>query len=107
LTLGSVAINFKLQQATRADRMIHLTYREFDLLRYLADRRDCVVYRDELLREVWGYTEMPITRSVDHAVARLRRKIEANPHRPRFIHTVHGDGYCLTLDGTNDLTPAS
>jgi DNA-binding response OmpR family regulator len=102
LTLGAVAINFKLQQATRGGRVIHLTHREFDLLRYLAERRDRVVYRDELLREVWGYSDTPITRSVDHAVARLRRKIEVNPHQPKFIHTVHGDGYCLTLDERND-----
>src|SRR6476620_1332098 len=76
LTLGPVIINFKLQEAVRGGRLIHLTHREFDLLRYLAERRDCVVFRDELLREVWGYPDTPITRSVDHAVARLRRKIE-------------------------------
>jgi two-component system phosphate regulon response regulator OmpR len=42
---------------------------------------------------------MPITRSVDHAIARLRKKVEPDPRRPRFIHTVHGDGYCLTPEG--------
>ena len=36
------------------------------------------------------------TTSVDSAIARLRKKIEPDPHRPLFIHTVHGDGYCLT-----------
>jgi DNA-binding response OmpR family regulator len=100
LTLGVVAIDFRARHATKYDRILHLTYREFELLRYLADRQGRVVHRDELLREVWGYADMPTTRSVDHAIARLRKKIEANPHRPRFIHTVHGDGYCLTPDGS-------
>jgi DNA-binding response OmpR family regulator len=100
LTLGVVAIDFRARHATKYDRTLHLTYREFELLRYLADRQGRVVHRDELLREVWGYADMPTTRSVDHAIARLRKKIEANAHRPRFIHTVHGDGYCLTPDGS-------
>jgi DNA-binding response OmpR family regulator len=96
LILGTVRIDFHLQQASRGSRSIHLTRREFDVLRYLAERRNRMVHRDDLLREVWGYPDVPITRSVDHAIARLRRKIEPDPHRPRFIHTVHGDGYCLT-----------
>ena len=55
--------------------------------------------RDELLHEVWGYRDAPLTRSVDISIARLRRKIEPDPHRPRFIRTMHGDGYCLTPSG--------
>jgi DNA-binding response OmpR family regulator len=101
LVLGAVRIDFQLQQASRGSRTVHLTRREFDVLRYLAERRDRIVHRDDLLKEVWGYPEIPITRSVDHAIARLRRKIEPDPHRPRFIHTVHGDGYCLT-PGSDD-----
>jgi DNA-binding response OmpR family regulator len=97
ISLGSVAIDFRLRQASNAGRTIQLTHREFELLRYLAERHDRIVYRDELLREVWGYPESPITRSVDHAVARLRKKIEPDPHHPLYIHTVHGDGYCLTF----------
>jgi DNA-binding response OmpR family regulator len=96
ITLGSVVIDFQTKRATKNGRTLHLAYREFDLLRFLARRRDRVVYRDELLREVWGYPVSPMTRSVDNAVSRLRKKIEPQPHRPRYIHTVHGDGYCLT-----------
>ena len=66
------------------------------MLRYFAEHRGATLSRKVLLREVWGYPEMPYTRAVDHAIMRLRRKIEADAHRPRFIHTVHGDGYCLT-----------
>jgi DNA-binding response OmpR family regulator len=73
--------------------VLRLTRREFDLLHYLAERSDRVVFRDELLREIWGYPDTPNTRSVDHAIARLRKKIEEDPRHPRFVVTVHGDGY--------------
>jgi DNA-binding response OmpR family regulator len=43
----------------------------------------------------------PQTRSVDHAIARLRRKIEADPHHPQFIHTVYAGGYLMSLRATD------
>src|SRR6266850_735270 len=49
--------------------------------------------RDALLSDVWGYDEMPLTRTVDVHVAGLRQKIEANPKAPEYIVTVHGLGY--------------
>ena len=78
-----------------------MTHRDFELLRYLAERPNSIVRRDELLREVWGYPDTAQTRAVDHAIARLRKKIETLPHKPRFIHTVHGDGYYLSPDGSS------
>jgi two-component system alkaline phosphatase synthesis response regulator PhoP len=98
LSLGNVTVDFRARTAKRREQNLRLTDHEFQLLEYLAERQDRVVYRDELLRDVWGYPEAPRTRSVDHAIARLRKKIEADPHRPRYIHTVHGDGYRLTSD---------
>jgi DNA-binding response OmpR family regulator len=97
LKLGKVLIDFNELRAVSGRREIHLTRREFDLLSYLAERHNAVVHRVELLREVWGFPEEPKTRAVDYAIRRLRRKIEADPHNPRYIHTVHGDGYCLTM----------
>jgi DNA-binding response OmpR family regulator len=97
ITLGAVTIDFENQIAKRGGDEIHLTHREFELLRYLASRAGHVVYRNELLRAVWGYPDnSAYTRAVDHAIARLRKKIEAEPEQPRFIHTAHGDGYSLT-----------
>ena len=72
------------------------------MLRYLAERRGHVVSRSELLSQVWSYADSAITRSVDHAIARLRKKIEPDLRHPRFIHTVHGDGYCLTPEGSDE-----
>ena len=96
LSLGDVTIDFQALQASKGDRPIELTHREFELLRYLAEREEVVVDRNQLLREVWGYASKPNTRSVDQAIVRLRKKIEPDPQHPTFIHTVHGDGYCLT-----------
>jgi DNA-binding response OmpR family regulator len=99
LVHGSVKVDFKAHEAHREGESLRLTHREFQLLQYLLERSGRVVLRSELLRAIWGYIDTPDTRSVDHAIARLRKKIEADPHRPQFIHTVHGDGYCLTPEG--------
>lgn len=97
MRLGSVTIDFLNKHASSGRRTILLTHREFELLSYLADRRDVVVHRNELLRAVWGYLDSDIvTRAVDFAIARIRRKIEVDPHHPQFIRTAHGDGYCLS-----------
>ena len=98
LVLGDVTVDFGAMEASKGGALLHLTRREFDLLRYLAERPGRVVHRNELLRGVWGYPDTPSTRSVDHAVARLRKKIEPDHRQPRYIHTVHGDGYCLTCE---------
>ncbi len=99
LKLGRVTIDFRTLQARQDSEAVEFSHREFEVLRYLAERPNKVVSRNELLREIWGYVEIPNTRSVDHAIVRLRRKIEPDAHHPRYIHTVHGDGYCLTLEG--------
>jgi len=98
IRIGDIEIDFESHTARRGSTPVHLTHREFEMLRYLAEHRDRVVHRNELLRDVWGIVDGSTTRSVDFAVARLRRKIEPNPPEPRFLRTVHGDGYSLTLD---------
>jgi DNA-binding response OmpR family regulator len=100
LKLGRVTIDFRTLQARDETSAVDFSHREFEVLRYLAERPNKVVSRHELLREIWGYVEVPNTRSVDHAIVRLRRKIEPDAHHPQFIHTVHGDGYCLTPESS-------
>ena len=70
-----------------------LSDREFEVLHYLAEREGRVVSRSELLREVWGYAEDVMSRTVDTHVAMLRRKLEADPAHPRHIVTVRTFGY--------------
>jgi two-component system response regulator VicR len=96
LVLGAIAIDFHAMTAVGPVGPIALTHREFEVLHYLAVHRDHTVHRDRLLLEVWGIIDGSSTRAVDFAISRLRRKIEVDPHNPRFIRTVRGDGYCLT-----------
>jgi len=100
--LGRTVIDFENQRAYNPDGEIHLTQRDFDVLRYLAARSGRVVRREEILREVWGFIDPPTTRSVDNAVAKLRKKLEDDPHAPKFIHTAFGDGYRITFDSGDD-----
>jgi DNA-binding response OmpR family regulator len=84
LRLGTVLIDFETQHASSGETPLELSYREFALLRYLAERRNTVVQRHDLLQGVWGYPDSPETaRSVDHAIARRRRKVEVDPHHPQ------------------------
>ncbi|HYR82484.1 MAG TPA: response regulator transcription factor [Terriglobia bacterium] len=98
LVLGSLRIDFNRYSAARNEEKVAFSQRELDVLHYMSDRVGKVVTREELLRNVWGYQNVPLTRSVDNLVARLRWKIEPDPDNPRYIHTVYGDGYRLTLD---------
>ena len=100
LQIGSLTINFVQRWALSGETELHLTAREFDLLQYLSERPGHVVHRDELLRKFWG-SNATLTRSVDIAIARLRKKIEPDAHNPRLILTVHGDGYIWTPTGAS------
>jgi two-component system, OmpR family, alkaline phosphatase synthesis response regulator PhoP len=73
----------------------HLRRKELELLSYL-HKCGTPVSRDQLLRDVWNCSSMA-TRTVDQTVATLRKKIETDPERPRFLQTVYGTGYRLVV----------
>lgn len=93
--LGDVQIDFTSQSAKRNGAELHLTTKEFAMLRLLASYPGEVVSRERFLDVVWGYSAFPTTRTVDNHIASLRSKIEVDPADPRFIQTVHGIGYKL------------
>ena len=80
-------------EVTGKGQPLDLSAKEFQLLKYFIEHRGATISRDELLQEVWGYSAMPSTRTVDVHVAWLRQKLETNPRVPQFILTVHGLGY--------------
>jgi len=100
LALGGVEVDLARQTARRGRRELHLTAREFAMLRLLAESPGEPVARERFLDVVWGYTAFPTTRTVDNHIASLRAKIEPDPEEPRWIKTVHGVGYKLELPGT-------
>jgi DNA-binding response OmpR family regulator len=98
LTLGEITVDLAKQTASRGKEPIHLTAREFAMLRLLAEAGGQPVTRERFLDVAWGYTAFPTTRTVDTHIATLRNKIEPDPEKPRWITTVHGVGYRLNLD---------
>ena len=90
---GNIEINFKKYEACKHGKMLKMSPREFEILRYLLERKGEVVTRDDLLNQVWGYASFPYTRTIDAHIATLRKKIEDRPEEPELIITIHGKGY--------------
>ena len=93
LQFGSIRVDIRGTQVTREGSPVYLSAREFQLLRYFAERKGITLSRDEILREVWGYEAGTFTRTVDVQVASLRQKLEKAPKKPEMILTVPGIGY--------------
>ena len=95
---GDVTVNPATRVVTRAGHPVPLRPKEYDLLGALLRHGGRVVGRGELLREVWGYHESVLSRTLDTHVGELRRKLEADPAAPRHILTVRKTGYRLAID---------
>ena len=98
IRIGARIVDFETQQIMWDDQAQQLTVMEADLLRYLVQAEGKPVSRKALLEEVWGVREDTDTRAVDNFIVRLRRYIEPDPSKPRFLITVRGLGYRLLVD---------
>lgn len=81
--------------ATLSKKALNLTPKEFDLLYFLAKNKGIVFNREQLLEKVWGYDYAGNTRTVDVHIRWLRKKLEADPQKPRYLITIRGTGYKL------------
>lgn len=90
---GDIDVDFKKFTTTHNGSTVDLTRREYALLRFLIERRDGAVSRFDILDELWGGESDVFPRTVDTHIANLRKKIEADPSRPRHIVGVRGVGY--------------
>ncbi|MEO6774579.1 MAG: response regulator transcription factor, partial [Kofleriaceae bacterium] len=97
LAFGALSIDLVGHVATRAGTRIELPSRAFAILKVFAKRPGEVVSRDVLLEEAWGYEDYPNTRTVDNHLVKLRRALEEEPDKPRWLVTVHGAGYKLDV----------
>jgi DNA-binding response OmpR family regulator len=93
LRFGDVVVDTAARTVTRAGEPCALTPKAYELLLALVRRNGAVASRIELLREVWGYGGLVMSRTVDSHIAELRRKIEADPGNPRHVVTVWKVGY--------------
>jgi DNA-binding response OmpR family regulator len=97
ILLGDVRVDLVKQTAARGRKPLHLTAKEFSMLRLMAESPGEPISRERFLDVVWGYAAYPTTRTVDNHIASLRGKLERDPDEPRWIKTVHGVGYKLDL----------
>lgn len=90
---GNLSIDMNRYEVRKNDESLDLTLREFELLKYLAEKENKVFSREQLLSEVWGYEYYGDIRTVDVTVRRLREKLEDDSSDPKYIMTKRGIGY--------------
>ncbi len=98
LKFGKLEIDLDKFEARKDGKVLELTYREFELLKFLAQNLRQVFSRETLLEKVWGYEYYGDVRTVDVTVRRLREKIEDNPGKPEYIITKRGVGYSFGVN---------
>ncbi len=102
ITAGALVIDEATYSVRLRGRLLDLTYKEFELLKYLAQHPGRVFTRSQLLQEVWGYDYFGGTRTVDVHVRRLRAKLGAE--HEVLIGTVRNVGYRFVPEVADDLT---
>jgi DNA-binding response OmpR family regulator len=93
--IGKLTVNFNSFTAEDNNGAVKMSHKEYAILKYLVERKNEIISRNDLLEKVWGYDESPTTRTVDNFIVKLRYKIEDDPNSPKIILTVHGTGYKL------------
>ena len=94
ISWGEFEIDIQNKTVFREGQPVSFSKKEVQLILLFAENRDRVYNREELMRLIWGYSQVqPEDRTVDVAVRRLREKMEADPSKPRYILSVRGLGY--------------
>jgi two-component system alkaline phosphatase synthesis response regulator PhoP len=100
--IGNLRIYPEKYEAYFKENLLELTLKEFELLLYLAQHKNRVLTRDQLLRAVWNYDFAGDTRIVDVHISHLREKVEEDTKKPAYIKTIRGLGYKLEEPKEND-----
>ena len=93
LTIGSISLDLDSRNAYKADTLVELTAKEFDVIEFLMRNPNRVYSRESLLDTIWAYEYRSDIRTVDVHIRRLREKLEENPAEPNYIMTKWGVGY--------------
>ena len=96
---GNIEINLSKYEAKVDDKNIDLTPREFELLYALCENEGNLMSREQIFDEIWGYSFIGNTKTLDVHIQRIREKIEKDPRDPKSLVTVRGVGYKLVTDG--------
>ena len=92
-SFGKINLDFKKLKAFRDAQEIKLSSKEFAIMEYFIRHEGEAVHRNDLLNEVWGYEALPTTRTVDNFILDLRKKLEEDPSKPKYIESVRDIGY--------------
>ncbi|HEX8926432.1 MAG TPA: response regulator transcription factor [Terriglobales bacterium] len=92
-SFGECELDLRRCRVTRQGLPVDLSSTEFELLKYFIMHPGEIISRERLLKEVWGYSTAPSTRTVDTHLVHLRQKLESDPEQPQYFLTVHGIGY--------------
>ena len=92
-SFGKIAVDFQKYECLKDNENILLTTLEFDLLKFLINHKGKVVTRNQIMYEVWGNDVFVALRTIDTHILNLRKKIEDNPAKPKWIIGVRGRGY--------------
>ena len=98
LEVGDLALDLDKFEVRVRGKVIDLTLREFEVLKYLAKQPGQVITREILLEKVWGYEYYGDIRTVDVTVRRIREKIELDTSNPTILVTKRGVGYYLSTN---------
>jgi two-component system, OmpR family, alkaline phosphatase synthesis response regulator PhoP len=97
-TFGANKVNFATFEATGNQGAFNMTKKEAMLLKLLAERKNEVVSRNQILQFVWGYDVFPTTRTIDNFILSFRKYFEQDPASPKFFLSIRGVGYKFVLD---------
>ncbi len=93
IEIDELMIDMENYELFKRGEKIDLTFKEFELLKLLSINRGKVLIRNYLLDKVWGYEYFGETRTVDVHIRHLRKKIEDDDKKPKYIETIRGVGY--------------
>jgi two-component system response regulator RegX3 len=105
LSAGALRVDVGVRRVDLADRPVELSAREFEIVRILAEAGGRVVDRRDIFDRVWGAGFFGDERALDVYIRLIRKKLEPDPARPRYIHTVRGVGYRLAEEPAGDERP--
>ena len=98
IILNDLEIDLERRKVKHKGQVKELTHKEFQLLYALAQSPNKVFSRNELLNDVWGWSQFGQTRTVDIHIGYLRKKFEENPRKPKLLQTIRGVGYTLNSE---------
>jgi DNA-binding response OmpR family regulator len=92
-SFGNISLDFKKYETTVNHRQVALSSKEYAIMKYFIEHENEVIHRHDLLEKVWGFDITPTTRTVDNYILELRKKLEPDPSKPKYILTIRGAGY--------------